>query len=338
MLSKDETMQLLTKDSRGGKVLVSTQTHIDRLVAARLQADIMGVELIIVARTDSEAAQLIDSNSDPFDHQFILGTRNKQLSHLCDIIRNAHGDSLQSTIEKWEKDAKLCTFYEAVYEQMEAKRDYDKLKRWQRLGKGLSYQEARKLATEYGYDIYWDWEKPRTIEGYYRIKNGVNTGIERAKKYAPYADLLWLETAKPDINEAKEFAMGVRKEFPSAMLAYNLSPSFNWSDSGMNDREIREYTDKLGEMGYVWQFITLAGFHSNALIVDTFSKEFSKRKMLAYVELIQRPEKDNHVETLKHQAWSGAHLMDTMMNVVQSGKSSTLAMSSGVTEHQFSKL
>lgn len=298
----------------------------------------MGVELIIVARTDSEAAQLIDSNSDPFDHQFILGTCNKSLPFVCDLIRGYNGDNLPNVLDNWEKEAKLCTYFEAVYDEMETRRDYDKLKRWQKLAKGLSYPEAKALAAEYGYEIYWDWEKPRTVEGYYRIKCGVATGIERAKRYAPYADLLWLETAKPDVNEAKEFSMGVHKEYPNAMLAYNLSPSFNWSESGMNDQEIRNYTDKLGEMGYVWQFITLAGFHADALITDTFSKEFAERKMLAYVELIQRPEKQYHVETLKHQAWSGAHLMDSQMNLVQSGKSSTLSMSTGVTEHQFSKL
>lgn len=314
---------------------MSTQTHIDRLIAARLQADIMETELIIVARTDAEAAKLIDSNGDPFDHQFILGTTNKNLPPLIEWLKSSKNDNFESSVMKWENEAKLCTFQEAVAMEMERKGSFDKVELWFKKSKDLSHEKARALAKEMGYDIYWDWDKPRTIEGFYRIKNGIETGIERAKKFAPYSDLLWLETAKPDIKEARQFAEGVKQEFPNAMLAYNLSPSFNWSNSGMNDKEIYEYMDRLGELGYVWQFITLAGFHSNALSCDIFAREFSKRKMLAYVELIQRPEKENNVETLKHQAWSGAHLIDTTMSTVQGGLSSTLAMSSGVTEKQF---
>jgi isocitrate lyase len=103
----------------------------------------------------------------------------------------------------------------------------------------------------------------------------------------------------------------------------------------MTDKEIEEYTDKLSHLGYVWQFITLAGFHADALAIDVFAREYAKRKMLAYVELVQRPEGKEGVETLKHQKWSGALLLDNQMTTITGGASSTTSMSHGVTENQF---
>lgn len=119
------------------------------------------------------------------------------------------------------------------------------------------------------------------------------------------------------------------------MLAYNLSPSFNWDASGMSDQEISRFNDDLGRLGYVWQFITLAGFHSNGLIVTQLARSFGDRGMLAYVEEIQRKEREKKVELLTHQKWSGAELIDQMVNVASGGVSSTAAMGSGVTETQF---
>mmetsp|Transcript_41077 Transcript_41077/g.78444 ORF Transcript_41077/g.78444 Transcript_41077/m.78444 type:complete len:148 (-) Transcript_41077:6-449(-) len=119
------------------------------------------------------------------------------------------------------------------------------------------------------------------------------------------------------------------------MLAYNLSPSFNWEKAGMNEKELSTFIQDIGEMGYVWQFITLAGFHANALITDTFTKEFKDKGMLAYMKMIQRQERIHKVETLTHQKWSGAPLIDAQVKTVQGGASSTLAMGEGVTEAQF---
>jgi isocitrate lyase len=123
--------------------------------------------------------------------------------------------------------------------------------------------------------------------------------------------------------------------YPHQMLAYNLSPSFNWDSSGMTDVQMANFNDDLGNLGYTWQFITLAGFHSNGLIVTELAREFGDRGMLAYVQMIQRREREKEVELLMHQKWSGAELVDNMVNVASGGVSSTAAMGAGVTESQF---
>ena len=144
-----------------------------------------------------------------------------------------------------------------------------------------------------------------------------------------------METKIPGIPDAKRFSDGVHKYHPHQMLAYNLSPSFNWDASGMSDAQLARFNDDLGRLGYVWQFITLAGFHSNGLVVTKLARSFGDRGMLAYVEDIQRQERDQQVELLTHQKWSGAELVDQMVNVASGGVSSTAAMGVGVTEAQF---
>lgn len=172
-------------------------------------------------------------------------------------------------------------------------------------------------------------------EGYYQLSAGIEYCIQRARAYAPYADLIWMETKIPGIPDAKKFADGVHKVHPHQMLAYNLSPSFNWDASGMTDAQIRNFNDDLGRLGYVWQFITLAGFHSNGLIVTELARDFGDRGMIAFVENIQRKEREAKVELLTHQKWSGAELVDQMVTVASGGMSSTAAMGAGVTEAQF---
>jgi isocitrate lyase len=282
---------------------------------------------------------MLDSNIDYRDHPFILGTCNKDLPSLNEALLTWNGSAENIKIE-WNKQADLCTFYEAVLREIERSdiKDKDLMKsKWRIAMMDMSNIDARKLAREIlGYDVYWCWEKPRTREGYYQIKGGVQMGIARARAFAPYAELLWLETAKPSIKEAKEFAEGVHALYPSKWLAYNLSPSFNWDAAGMTDTEIRTYCDVLAKMGYVWQFITLAGFHADGLITDTFAKDFIKGdKMLAYVKRVQRMERENGVETLLHQKWSGAELIDRTLNIITGGMASTQIMGNEVTEKQF---
>ncbi|KAA8520320.1 hypothetical protein F0562_014576 [Nyssa sinensis] len=122
---------------------------------------------------------------------------------------------------------------------------------------------------------------------------------------------------------------------PEIMLAYNLSPSFNWDASGMTEEQMRDFNPRIAKLGYCWWFITLAGFHADALIVDTFAKDFARREMLAYVEKIQRKERNHGVNTLAHQKWSGANHYDRVLRTVQGGITSTVAMGKGVTEEQF---
>eukprot|EP00002_Diphylleia_rotans_P009532 TRINITY_DN198_c0_g1_i3.p1 TRINITY_DN198_c0_g1~~TRINITY_DN198_c0_g1_i3.p1 ORF type:complete len:553 (+),score=97.01 TRINITY_DN198_c0_g1_i3:124-1782(+) len=331
----------------GGKVLVSAQEHIDRLVAARLQCDILGTETLIVARTDAEAATLLDSNIDPRDQPFILGTTNRALPAYADYVESASGSgsgsgsaSAGQLAVAWERDANLMTLYEAVAHELRARgaASAAALERWTRTARLLPHAPARALARELGLGddvLFWCAEKARTREGYYKCQGGIPMGIARAIAFAPYCDLVWMETKHPDLHEATEFAHAVHAVYPNKMLAYNLSPSFNWDAAGMNDAQIASFVDDLAKLGYAWQFITLAGFHADALIVDTFARDYADRKMLAYVERIQRMERKHGVETLTHQKWSGAEVVDAAISVITGGTSSTMAMSHGVTETQF---
>ena len=333
----------------GGKVLVSAQEHVDRLIAARLAADVLGVELVIVARTDAEAATLLDSNIDGRDHPFILGATVPGSISLREALSNAtaSGGANAADVEKeWTVKARPMTFGDAVLYKInslniDGGRKREMVRMWQQSDPdALSNAAARRVADSiFGEknSIYFDWEACRVREGYYRIKPGIDYCIQRARAYAPHADLIWMETAKPGIPDARKFSQGVKKVYPNQMLAYNLSPSFNWDASGMSDAELARFNDDLGKLGYTWQFITLAGFHSNGLIVTKLARSFGDEGMLAYVRDIQRQEKVEEVELLKHQKWSGAELVDKMVNVASGGQSSTAAMGAGVTEDQFGK-
>jgi len=337
----------------GGKVLVSTREHADRLVAARLAADVLGVELVIVARTDAEAATLLDSNVDGRDHPFILGATSPGSIPLREAIARGvasggggGGEDAASVEREWTEKARPMTFGEAVLDKIRRLRVVDRrraemVREWEAADpNSLSNAAARRVADSiFGRkdSIYFDWEACRVREGYYRIKPGIDYCIRRARAYAPHADLIWMETGKPGIPDARKFSEGVKKVFPNQMLAYNLSPSFNWDASGMTDAELARFNDDLGKLGYAWQFITLAGFHSNGLVVTKLARSFGDEGMLAYVRDVQRQEKAEEVELLKHQKWSGAELVDRMVNVASGGQSSTAAMGAGVTEDQFSK-
>jgi len=284
---------------------------------------------------------MLDCNIDGRDHPYILGTTNPELPPLIEVVNKALAsgatqEEVAKLSENWTSKANLCTYHVAVSQILQKEGKSESLAQWNREGKKLSNPEARDMAKKLiGKEIYWDWDKPRGREGYYLIKNGVEICIDRGIAFAPYADILWMETKTPDLEDAKEFSEGVKSKYPEVMLAYNLSPSFNWSANGLSDKQISEFQDRLGDFGYVWQFITVAGFHASGLISDVLAREFSKNKMLAYVNLIQRQEEKEKVETLTHQKWSGASLVDAQVKAVTGGTSSTLAMGKGVTESQF---
>ncbi|GLT96777.1 hypothetical protein SLE2022_143770 [Rubroshorea leprosula] len=336
-----------------GKVLVAVSEHINRLVAARLQFDIMGVETVLVARTDAVAANLIQTNVDTRDHQFILGVTNPNLrgKPLATLLAEAMaagktGAELQAIEDNWIAAAQLKTFSEhvvAAIKNMNIGEDEKRkrLNQWMnhsRFDKCLSNEQAREIAERLGLDnLFWDWDLPRTREGFYRFKGSVMAAIVRGWAFASHCDLIWMETSTPDVVECTRFAEGVKSKHPEIMLAYNLSPSFNWDASGMTDEQMKEFIPKIARMGYCWQFITLGGFHADALVTDTFAKDFARRGMLAYVEKIQRDERKNEVDTLAHQKWSGANYYDRYLKTVQGGISSTAAMGKGVTEEQFNE-
>ncbi|KAF8002923.1 hypothetical protein HF325_002168 [Metschnikowia pulcherrima] len=235
----------------GGKVLVPVQEHINRLVAIRASADIAGLNLLAVARTDSEAATLITSTIDHRDHYFVAGATNPDLADLAALMaeaeaRGAKGDELAKIEADWGKSARVKLFSEA----------------------------------------------------------------------------------------AKEFADGVKARWPEQWLAYNLLPSFNWN-TAMSPADQETYIARLAKLGYVWQFITLAGLHTTALAVDSFAKNYAEIGMRAYGQQVQRPEMELGVEVVKHQKWSGAEYIDSLLKLVSGGVTSTAAMGAGVTEEQF---
>merc|ERR1711974_544990 len=165
----------------------------------------------------------------------------------------------------------------------------------------MGLTEMRKAAAALGAgDVFFDWEMARSVEGYYRIKGTTEFCIERAIAFAPYADCIWMVTGKPILSQAVQFAKEVRAAYPHQMLAYNLSPSFNWDSAGMTDAQMESFIWDLAKMGFCWQFIALAGFHCDALSIDLFAREYRTRGAAAYVQLIQRKERENGVETLTH--------------------------------------
>ncbi|KAH9316143.1 hypothetical protein KI387_024770, partial [Taxus chinensis] len=331
-----------------GKVVVSTAEHINRLVAARLQFDIMGVETVLVARIDAVAATLIQTNVDGRDHPFILGVTNPKLKGkpLAAVLAEAMGsgktgNDLQTVEDRWMSMANLRLFSDVVGDALRSmniseQEKANRLNLWLNKFDKLSHFEARELAERLGVsNVFWDWDLARTREGFYRFQGSVKAAVVRGWAFGHHADLIWMETSSPDLAECKEFALGVKSKHPEIMLAYNLSPSFNWDAARMSDEQMQNFIPQIAQLGFCWQFITLAGFHADALVIDTFSRDFSQRGMLAYVQQIQRQERMNGVDTLAHQKWSGANYYDSLLKTVQGGISATAAMGKGVTEDQF---
>mgnify|MGYP006188691197 CR=1 FL=1 len=234
----------------GGKVLVPTSQFIRILTAARLAADVLDVPTLLVARTDANGAQLLTSDVDERDREFLTGER--------------------------------------------------------------------------------------TPEGFYKIQAGIKTAIARGLSYAPYADLVWCETSRPDMQEAKAFAEAIRKEYPGKMLAYNCSPSFNWKKN-LSEKEIASFQRELAAMGYRFQFVTLAGFHALNHSMYELARDYNERGMSAYSELQEREfrsEADGYTAT-KHQREVGTGYFDMVSTVISGGASSTLAYEGSTENQQF---
>jgi len=327
-----------------GKVLVPISEQINRLIAIRLQFDIMGVENLIISRTDSEAATLITTNIDERDHPFILGATNASLPSLVGAMTDAEnagksGDDLQAVEDAWTASANLELFSTTLARALSAQgANKATVDRFVSRVVRSSYPAAVEIAQkEFGLKNvpYWNWDVPRTREGFYRYQGGTQCAIRRSIEYAPYADALWMETKKPILSQAQEFAHGVHAERPGHWLAYNLSPSFNWEAAGLTGNDMKNFVWELGKLGFVWQFITLGGLHSNAYISDLFAKNYAKEGMKAYVEIVQSKEREIGCDVLTHQKWSGADYADNLLKTVTGGVSSTAAMGAGVTEDQF---
>ncbi len=234
----------------GGKVLVSTQEAVNKLIAARLAADVMDVPTLIIARTDGEAANLITSDIDERDAAFITGER--------------------------------------------------------------------------------------TNEGFYYVKNGIEQCIARGIAYAPYSDLIWMETSHPDLEMAKEFAQGIHEVYPGKLLAYNCSPSFNWSKH-LSESQMLTFREELAELGFRFQFITLAGFHALNTSMFELSKAYREKGMAGFSQLQQREFalQEHGFKAVKHQSFVGTGYFDAVQHTIQQGSSSTIAMKDSTETAQF---
>jgi len=287
---------------------------------------VLNSPMVLVARTDAEAATMIDSNIDPIDHPHIKGCTKQGVEPLYEAIK-------KGTDKDWESRSGCMTFPDAVAAALKAKgKDASQ---WLKDSLKMSLDQMRKAAADMGCDIFFDWDSARSVEGYFRIKGSTEFCIQRAIAWGPYADSIWMETGKPILSQATQFAKEVRGAIPHQMLAYNLSPSFNWDTAGMTDAQMETFIWDLAKLGFCWQFITLAGFHCDALGIDLFARDYAKRGAAAYVQLIQREERKHGVETLTHQKWSGSEIVDEMGTIISGGTSSTGIMSAGVTEKQF---
>ena len=236
----------------GGKVLVPTQEAVQKLVAARLAADVCGTTTLVIARTDANAADLLTTDADPYDSGFLTGER--------------------------------------------------------------------------------------TAEGFYKVQAGIEQAISRGLAYAPYADMVWCETAKPDLDEARKFAEAIKAQYPDTILAYNCSPSFNWKKN-LDDATIARFQQELSDMGYTYQFITLAGIHNMWFHMYELAYQYARGEgMKHYVEMVQEPEfaaASRGYTFVAHQQEVGTGYFDKVTTVIQGGQSSVTALTGSTEEDQF---
>lgn len=327
-----------------GKVLVPVGEHINRLLAVRFQWDLMWVENLVIARTDSESGKLLSSAIDLRDHEFILGVIDEKLESLAHTLqemenRGATAGDINAYEMDWISNTKLMTCDEAVYQKLHTSpnllAEYEKaISNDRNLPIRKRIQFAEKLANK---KIFFNIDIPRTREGFYHYRAGIAAATKRAIEYAPYSDLLWVETGDPSVEIAARLSAEIHKKYPHKPLVYNLSPSFNWMSHGFNDETLKSFIWDIARHGFVLQLISLAGLHSTAAISNELSKRFKEDGMLAYVELVQRREKEHECDVLKHQKWSGASYIDGILGAIQSGSSGSKSMGTGNTEEQFTR-
>ncbi|KAI4728092.1 isocitrate lyase [Aureobasidium sp. EXF-10728] len=327
-----------------GKVLVPVGEHINRLVATRFQWDMMGCENLVIARTDSESGKLLSSAIDARDHEYILGV-TEDIEPLAETLQvmdmnGATGAEIDAYEAKWVKEHKLVTFDEAAVAHIKAQTsDSDKVAKYETeisTNRNRPLNSRRQLAASIaGSPVQFSWDVPRTKEGFYHYRAGLPAATKRAIEFAPFADLLWLETADPSVKKAAGFAKEIREAHPGKKLVYNLSPSFNWMGHGFTEDQLKSFIWDLGKEGFVLQLISLAGLHSTATITNELAKGFKTDGMLAYVNLVQRRERELGCDVLTHQKWSGASYLDGILGSIQSGSSSSKSMGEGNTEGSF---
>jgi isocitrate lyase len=382
---------------QGGKVLVPSDEQIKRLNTARFQLDIMRVPGIIVARTDAEAANLIDSRADERDQPFLLGATNLKVppykacflalmrsfynlgvtelrGHLlyalpdgeyaiADAWLERQGiagavaeaaaawkegkeqsvdelfDKVESQfVEAWQADAGLETYGDAVAELL-AFREREgepldmKAADWREFAKAASLYAAREKARELGADVPWDCERAKTPEGYYQVRGGIPYAIAKSLAAAPFADILWMETKTADLDDARDFARAIRAVYPDKMMAYNLSPSFNWDTTGMTDDQMRAFPEEIGKMGFVFNFMTYGGHQIDGVAAEEFATALRQDGMLALARL-QRKMRLVESPYRTPQTLVGGPRSDAALAASSGRTATTKSMGKGSTQHQ----
>ena len=382
---------------QGGKVLVPSDEQIKRLNTARFQLDIMRVPGIIVARTDAEAANLVESRADERDQPFVLGATNLRIpsykacfvalmrrfydqgvtelnGHLLYALAKGEYAAADAWLERqgiaalvveaatawkdgaehsiddlfdkvesrfvdaWQDDAGLETYGEAVAELLEFREREGEphdmsAADWRRFAERASLYSAREKAKELGADVAWDCERAKTPEGYYQVRGGIPYAIAKSLAAAPFADILWMETKTADLADAREFAEAIHAEFPDQMLAYNLSPSFNWDTTGMTDDEMRAFPEELGKMGFVFNFITYGGHQVDGVASEEFATALKQDGMLALARL-QRKMRLVESPYRTPQTLVGGPRSDAALAASSGRTATTKAMGKGSTQHQ----
>jgi isocitrate lyase len=382
---------------QGGKVLVSENEQIQRLNAARFQLDVMQVPGIIVARTDAEAASLLDGCADERDQPFILGVTNlfvptykavflalhrkfyeagleEVRGHLMFAMPKTEYDEADAWLETtgllpliaegiatyksnpdmvldtmldkvigkfldaWQAAAKLRTYAQAAAEALAfrsaegASLDLT-VEQWLEHAKRLSWYEAREMAEALGIEVEFDAERAKTPEGYYQVQGGLEYAIAKSLAAAPFADILWMETATADLHEAKEFSEAIHAVFPDKMMAYNLSPSFNWDTTGMSDDQMKQFPQELGKLGFVFNFITYGGHQIDGLAAEEFAVALKQDGMLSLARL-QRKLRLVESPYRTPQTLVGGPRLDAALMAVSGRTATTKAMGKGSTQHQ----
>lgn len=240
--------------------------------------------------------------------------------------------------DAWETDAGIKTFGEAVADSMkfhveEGSEFKMTVEEWLEFANHASFTEAKKKAKSMGVNVHWDCELSRTPEGYYQIRSGINYSIAKSLAVAPFADMLWMETKTADLADAKTFADAVHARYPDKMLAYNLSPSFNWDTTGMTDEEMIEFPKQLGKMGFVFNFITYGGHQIDGLASEEFATALLENGMLALAN-IQRKLRLLESPFRTPQTLVGGARLDGALTASSGRTATTKAMSKGSTQFQ----
>ncbi len=240
--------------------------------------------------------------------------------------------------EVWQIEAGLKTYSEAVAEILELRLGEGQaldmsLEEWQDFARRASFSEVREKADSLGIVATWDPELPKTPDGYYQVQGGIDYAIVKSLAAAPFADLLWMETKTADLEDARKFAEAIHSEYPDKMLAYNLSPSFNWDTTGLTDNEMRRFPEELGKLGFVFNFITYGGHQIDGLAAEEFTTALREDGMLALARL-QRKFRLLESPYRTPQALVGGDRLDAVLMAVSGRTAATRAMGKGSTHHQ----